>query len=115
MWNGNCGKTVIGPQVRPHDRRYSAVYRTPRGRRSGKLLNAVNCVMRMWKVAFCARYRNLNLPSQEQKSAMCHTVFLFRILHVIFKCSQWSAEVECDLVLISSTAASLNCFKSSLI
>jgi len=110
MQNGSCETTVIGPQVRPCDRRYSAVYRTPCVAGA-----AVNCVMRMWKVAFCACYRNLNLPSQEQWSAMCHTVFLFRILHVIFKCSQWSAEVECDLVLISSTAASLNCFKSSLI
>ena len=92
MRNGNCGTTVIGPQVRPRDRTYSAVYRTPRVAGA-----AVNCVMRMWKVAFCARYRNLNLPSQEQRSATCHTVFLFRILHVIFKCSQWSAEVKSDL------------------
>ena len=33
MRNGNCGTTMIGPQVRPCDRRYSAVY-------SGKLRNA---------------------------------------------------------------------------
>jgi len=70
MRNGNCEMTVIGPQVRPRDRRYSAVYRTQRVAGA-----AVNCVMRMWKVAFCACYRNLNLPSQEQRSATCHTVF----------------------------------------
>ena len=91
-WNGNCGTTVIGPQVRPRDCRYSAVYRTLRVAGT-----AVNCVMRMWKVTFCARYRNLNLPSQEQRSATFHMFFLFCILHVIFKCSQWSAEAECDL------------------
>ena len=71
MWNGNCGTTVIGPQVRPRDRRYSAVYRTPRVASA-----AVNCIMWMWKVAFCACYRNLNLPSQQQRSATCHTVFI---------------------------------------
>jgi len=91
MQNGNCRTTVIGPQVRPRDRRYSAVNRTPRVAGA-----AVNCVMRMWKVAFCACYRNLNLPSQEQRSSTCHTVFLFCILHVIFKRSQWSAKAECD-------------------
>jgi len=41
MRNENCGTmTVIGPQVRPRDRRHYAVYRTARGRRSGKLRNA---------------------------------------------------------------------------
>jgi len=43
MRNGNCGTTVIVPQVRPHDQRYYAVYRMPshavRGRRSGELRN----------------------------------------------------------------------------
>ena len=78
MRNGNCGTTVIGPQVRPRDRRYSAVYRTPRVAGA-----AVNCVMRMWKVAFCACYRNLNLPSQEQRSATCHTVF-YSVFYMYF-------------------------------
>jgi len=53
MRNGNCGTMVIGPG----DRSYYAVYRTPRAAGA-----AVNCVMRVWKVAFYARYRNLNLP-----------------------------------------------------
>ena len=82
---------MIGPQVRPRDLRYSAVYRTPHVAGA-----AVNCVVRMWNVVFCACYRNLNLPSQEQRSATCHTFFI-RILHVIFKCSQWSSEAECNL------------------
>jgi len=30
MRNEHCGMTVIGPQVRPRDRRYYAVYSTPR-------------------------------------------------------------------------------------
>jgi len=30
MRNGICGTTVIGPHVRPRDRSYYAVYRTPR-------------------------------------------------------------------------------------
>jgi len=57
MRNGNCGTTVIVPQVRPRDQRYYAVYRTPCA--AGAV---VNCVMRMWKVAFYACYHNLNLP-----------------------------------------------------
>ena len=56
MRNGNCGMTVIGPQVRPRDRRHNAVYRMPRVAGA-----AVNCVMRMWKVAFYACCHNLNL------------------------------------------------------
>jgi len=47
MRNGNCGTMVIGPAVRPRDRSYYAVYRTPRAAGA-----AVNCVMRVWKVAF---------------------------------------------------------------
>ena len=42
--NEKCGTTVIGPQVRPRDRSYYAVYRTP-----CKAGAAINCVMRMWK------------------------------------------------------------------
>jgi len=57
MRNGNCGTTVIGPQVRTRDRRYYTVYRTPRT--AGTV---VNCIMRMRKVAFYACYCNLNLP-----------------------------------------------------
>ena len=57
MRNVNCGTTVIGPQVRPRDRRHYAVYHTPR--MAGAV---VNCVMRVWKVAFYACYFNLNLP-----------------------------------------------------
>jgi len=57
MQNGNCGTMVIGPQVRPRDRSYYAVYHTLH------LASAVvKCVMRMWKVAFYACCRNLNLP-----------------------------------------------------
>ena len=47
MRNGNCGTLVIGPAVRPRDRSYYAVYRTPHVAGA-----AVNCVMRVWKVAF---------------------------------------------------------------
>ena len=54
MWNAEgkiknekCGTTVIGPQVRPRDRSYYAVYRTPRAAGA-----AVNCVIRVWEVAF---------------------------------------------------------------
>jgi len=50
MRNGNCGTMVIGPQVRPRDRSYYAVYRTPRVAGA-----AVNCVMRVWIVAFYYR------------------------------------------------------------
>jgi len=57
MRNEKCGTTLIGPQIRPHDRNYYAVYCTPRVAGA-----AVNCVMRVWKVAFYAFYRNLNLP-----------------------------------------------------
>jgi len=57
MRNGNCGTMVIGPQVRPRDRSYYAVYSTPRVAEA-----AVNCIMRVWKVAFYACYHNLNLP-----------------------------------------------------
>jgi len=57
MRNGNCGTMVIGPQVRPRDRRYYAVYRTLRVAGA-----AVNRIMRVWKVAFYACYRNLNVP-----------------------------------------------------
>jgi len=63
MWNAEgkirnekCGTTVIGPQVRPLDRSYYAVYRMPHVAGA-----AVNCVMRMWKVAFYACYLNVNL------------------------------------------------------
>jgi len=57
MRNENCETMVIGPQVRPRDRRYYAVYRMLR------VAGAVgNCVMRTWKVAFNACCRNLNLP-----------------------------------------------------
>jgi len=57
MRNGNCGTMVIGPQARPRDRSYYAVYRTLRV--AGAV---VNCIMRTWKVVFYACYRNLNLP-----------------------------------------------------
>ena len=57
MRNGNCGTMVIGPQVRPRDRSYYAVYSTPHVAEA-----AVNCIMRVWKVAFYACYHNLNLP-----------------------------------------------------
>jgi len=57
MRNGNCGTMVIGPQVRPRERSYYAVYRMLRVAGA-----AVNCVMRVWKVAFYACYRNLNVP-----------------------------------------------------
>ena len=63
MWNAEgkirnekCGMTVIGTQVRPHDRSYYPVYRMLRV--SGA---AVNCIKRMWKVVFYACYCNLNL------------------------------------------------------
>jgi len=46
MRNGICGTTVIGPHVRPCDRSYYAVYRTPRMASA-----VVKCVMQMWKVA----------------------------------------------------------------
>ena len=49
MWNEKCGTTVIGPQVRPLDCSYYAVYHTPCVARA-----VVNCIMRMWKDAFCA-------------------------------------------------------------
>ena len=42
MRNEKCGPTVIGPQVRPRDRSYYAVYRTP-----CVAGTAVNCVMRI--------------------------------------------------------------------
>ena len=49
------GKTmVIGPQFRPRDRSYCAVYRTPHVASA-----VVNCVTQMQKVAFCACYWNL--------------------------------------------------------
>ena len=63
MWNAEgkmnekCGTTVIGPQVRPCDRSYYTVYRTLCVAGA-----AVNCVVRMWKVAFYACYRYFNLP-----------------------------------------------------
>jgi len=49
MRNGICGTPVIGPHVRPRDRSYYAVYRTPRVARA-----VVKCVMQMCKVAFYA-------------------------------------------------------------
>ena len=58
MRNGNGGTMMIGPQVRPRDHSYYAVCRTPRVASA-----VVNCVMRVWKVAFYACYRNLNVPS----------------------------------------------------
>jgi len=42
-----CGTLVIGPAVRPRDGSYYAVYRMPRVAGA-----AVNCVMRVWKLAF---------------------------------------------------------------
>ena len=42
MRNEKCGTTVFGPQVRPPDRSYYAVYRRPRVAGT-----AVNCVMRI--------------------------------------------------------------------
>jgi len=49
------GKTmVIGPQFRPRDRSYCAVYHMPH-----VASTVVNCVTQMEKVAFCARYWNL--------------------------------------------------------
>jgi len=56
MRNEKCGTMVIGPQARPRDCRYYAVYRTPRVASA-----AVNCRMRIWKVAFYACYCNLSL------------------------------------------------------
>ena len=38
MRNGKCGKTVIGPQVRPCDSSYYAVYRVIATEISGNLL-----------------------------------------------------------------------------
>jgi len=52
MWNEGDWS-----QVRPCYRSYYAVYHTLRVDGS-----AVNCVKRMWKVAFFACYHNLNLP-----------------------------------------------------
>ena len=60
--SGKCGMTVIGPQVRSRDHSCYAVYRTLRV--AGAV---VNCVMQVWKVAFYACYRNLNLSF----AAMC--------------------------------------------
>ena len=56
MRNEKCGTMVIGPQARPRDCRYYAVYRTPRVAGA-----AVNCRMRIWKVAYYACYCNLSL------------------------------------------------------
>ena len=61
MRNENCGTMVIGPQVRPRDRRYYAVYRTPRVASA-----AISCVMRMGEVVFYACYCNLNLSFAAQ-------------------------------------------------
>jgi len=57
MRNEKCGTMVIGPQVRPRDCSYYAVYCTPCVTGA-----AVNYVMQMSKVAFYACYRNVNLP-----------------------------------------------------
>jgi len=63
MWNAKdseewkCRTTVIGPQVRPQDHSCYTVDRIPLVAGA-----AVNCVMQMWKVAFYACYRNLDLP-----------------------------------------------------
>jgi len=91
MRNGNCGMMAIGPQVGPRDRRYSAVYRTPRVAGA-----AVNCVMRMWKVAF-VHVTVILICHLKNKGQLRVMRFLFLILHAIFKCSQWSAEAESDL------------------
>jgi len=49
MKNEKSGTTVIGPQIRPREPSYYAVYCMPHVAGA-----AVNCVMRMWNVAFYA-------------------------------------------------------------
>ena len=48
MRNGMCGTTVIGHDLTPRDRFYSAFYRTP-------CVDCVevNCILSMRKIAFC--------------------------------------------------------------
>jgi len=51
-------RKLLDTYIRPHDHSYYAVFR--KLRMAGA---AVNCVMWMWKVAFCACYRNLSVAA----------------------------------------------------